>query len=221
MSESNLCHWVTLELTGGSNRILNNLITCNLETVDAKPQWTVMCDVNGKVITTTWIWQSTDGYNLTCHPTLADVVTKHLQHHALREQFSINVASEPFVHPDIKSLSDAILGGYPLLTDTNTSQYIPQMLMVHHHQGAIDWQKGCYLGQEIIMRAKQLGKVKRILRVGKVATLPDTTTITDTNGKDCGQIINCSNAKDGLISFVTNENTSDLTVNQQPIELIS
>ena len=43
-----------------------------------------------------------------------------------------------------------------------SEQYLPQMLKLDE-QGAVDFDKGCYLGQEIVARAQFRGAVKRTL----------------------------------------------------------
>ena len=52
--------------------------------------------------------------------------------------------------------------GFVHLTPNTREQFLPQMLGLEH-LGAISYNKGCYLGQEIITRAAHRGKVKRRL----------------------------------------------------------
>jgi folate-binding protein YgfZ len=52
--------------------------------------------------------------------------------------------------------------GLPFLDESTSAKYTPQMLGYDAH-GLIDWEKGCYLGQEVVTRISHLGKNKRHL----------------------------------------------------------
>lgn len=55
---------------------------------------------------------------------------------------------------------EEIRAGRPLVTQATQDQFVPQM--VNFDQvGAVDFQKGCYPGQEIVARAQYRGQVKR------------------------------------------------------------
>jgi folate-binding protein YgfZ len=53
-----------------------------------------------------------------------------------------------------------IRAGRPLITAATQDQFVPQMVNFET-LGAIDFQKGCYPGQEIVARAQYRGQVKR------------------------------------------------------------
>jgi hypothetical protein len=53
-----------------------------------------------------------------------------------------------------------IRAGRPLVSAATQDQFVPQMLNFEA-LGAIDFQKGCYPGQEIVARAQYRGQVKR------------------------------------------------------------
>ena len=48
------------------------------------------------------------------------------------------------------------------INKTLSQKFLPQMLDLHVH-GAVDFDKGCYLGQEIVARAQFRGAVKKQL----------------------------------------------------------
>jgi hypothetical protein len=52
--------------------------------------------------------------------------------------------------------------GIPLVTAPVSETFLPQMLNLET-LGAIDFEKGCYLGQEVVARAQHRGEVKRRL----------------------------------------------------------
>ena len=53
-----------------------------------------------------------------------------------------------------------IRAGRPLITAATQDQFVPQMVNLEA-LGAVDFQKGCYPGQEIVARAQYRGQVKR------------------------------------------------------------
>ncbi|SNC58637.1 tRNA-modifying protein YgfZ [Sodalis endosymbiont of Henestaris halophilus] len=64
---------------------------------------------------------------------------------------------------------------YPIIDSANSKQFIPQAANIQALSG-IDFNKGCYTGQEIIARAKYRGANKRAMYwlVGKAGHLPNT-----------------------------------------------
>ncbi len=53
-----------------------------------------------------------------------------------------------------------IRAGRPLITAATQDQFVPQMVNLEK-LGAVDFQKGCYPGQEVVARAQYRGQVKR------------------------------------------------------------
>ncbi len=66
-----------------------------------------------------------------------------------------------------------ILSGFPWFDESQSEQYIPQMLNIDRLDG-ISFNKGCYTGQEIIARTHYLGKAKRTLFLAECYTIEDT-----------------------------------------------
>jgi folate-binding protein YgfZ len=55
---------------------------------------------------------------------------------------------------------DEIRAGRPLISAATQDQFVPQMVNFET-LGAVNFQKGCYPGQEIVARAQYRGQVKR------------------------------------------------------------
>src|SRR5262245_36354288 len=55
---------------------------------------------------------------------------------------------------------EEIRSGRPLIAQATQDQFVPQMVN-YERFGAVDFQKGCYPGQEIVARAQYRGQVKR------------------------------------------------------------
>ncbi|WP_439259096.1 CAF17-like 4Fe-4S cluster assembly/insertion protein YgfZ [Lonepinella sp. BR2930] len=53
--------------------------------------------------------------------------------------------------------------GYPILTHKTQGEFIPQALNLQVIEQAISFQKGCYIGQETVARAKYRGTNKRVM----------------------------------------------------------
>ena len=62
--------------------------------------------------------------------------------------------------------------------------------------GGVDWQKGCYVGQELTARTKYRGLIKkRLLPVRIDGPAPDPGTVVTLDGKDAGEM---RSSRDGL-----------------------
>lgn len=60
--------------------------------------------------------------------------------------------------------------GYPILTEKTQLEFIPQALNLQCLEQAISFQKGCYIGQETVARAKYRGMNKRAMFALKAET---------------------------------------------------
>lgn len=82
--------------------------------------------------------------------------------------------------------------GMVLITPETTEAHLPQMIGLVE-AGAVDFDKGCYLGQEVVARAQHRGEVKRRLErlTGISDRLPPGTPLTDADGKELGSVLMC------------------------------
>ncbi len=86
----------------------------------------------------------------------------------------------------------------PWLTSVNAGQFLPQMLGLVD-LNAVNFAKGCYLGQEVVARAQHRGQVKRqlTLLIHNTATALEVgSEIIDSRDKPAGTVI-ASAAYDG------------------------
>ncbi|WP_164078352.1 tRNA-modifying protein YgfZ [Alteromonas facilis] len=79
-------------------------------------------------------------------------------------EFPDNIAKMPASHWTAMN----IIEGIALVSEQTSNEYVPQMLNLHVLD-AIDFKKGCYMGQEVVARTRYLGKNKRAtyLLIGK------------------------------------------------------
>ncbi len=81
-------------------------------------------------------------------------------------------------------------------------QFVPQMVALDAI-GGVDFQKGCYPGQEIVARTRYLGEVKRALRFGHgegPATAGDV--LLRAEGLSVGMVVNAAPAPDDGIDLL-------------------
>lgn len=82
------------------------------------------------------------------------------------------------------------------VTGLTSESFIPQMLN-YQNLGGVDFEKGCYLGQEIVTRMQFRGELKRHLYLAKVKMeakqLPSPgDEILNQDGKNTGQLVSCA-----------------------------
>lgn len=104
--------------------------------------------------------------------------------------------------------------GRAQITDKVSSGYLPQMLN-YPAIGAVSFNKGCYLGQEIVARAEFRGKVKkRLYRLNIPAdnfSLP--AKVYDEEGKPQGELINLAADAKGAYEALAVINTQAMANN--------
>jgi folate-binding protein YgfZ len=94
-----------------------------------------------------------------------------------------------------------IQAGIPWISLPTQDQFVPQMANLEL-TGAVNFQKGCYPGQEIVARTQYLGKLKRRLFRCHVAIdiPPEAGTslyCAELGSQACGMVVNAALAPDG------------------------
>jgi folate-binding protein YgfZ len=94
-----------------------------------------------------------------------------------------------------------IRNGIPLITPATQEQFVPQMANMELI-GAVNFQKGCYPGQEIVARTQYLGQLKRRMVLAHVEseTPPqagDALFSSELEGQASGMVVNAQAAPDG------------------------
>ena len=119
--------------------------------VNLKSIFPSLSDVNRSVISNQYGWVITLSNN---HQTRYLCALKQ-QSSATNHVFT-GMLEEPEALWDALDISD----GIPCILATTNNEYVPQMLNMQALD-AIDFKKGCYMGQEVVARTKYLGKNKR------------------------------------------------------------
>jgi tRNA-modifying protein YgfZ len=153
-----------------------------------------ICNVKGRVLASGWALALPNGVGLLVHSTLLEPVAAFLRPYINFSKCSadaqsalwVSVADTPSPHclgeahylhlhsthelqesnvHDISGTVNAWLvdQGFAFISAPVSAQFLPQMLNLDQ-LGAVDFDKGCYLGQEIVARAQFRGAVKRHLQ---------------------------------------------------------
>ena len=72
-----------------------------------------------------------------------------------------------------------ICAGVPRITAGSSGAFLPQMLNLDRLR-AVSFEKGCYVGQEIVARAQHLGRVKRRAYFGRTSAAAEGDPVVDT-----------------------------------------
>ena len=148
-----------------------------------------LCNLKGRVIVSGWIYQTgPDQVELIVHRSLTERLLEVLAPYARFSRCHLEVnPNSPNVslHNDTSNapglIPELTFSDYQGAADCsstierwlmeqkfawisveNTERFLPQALDLHNH-GAVDFDKGCYLGQEIVARAQFRGAVKKEL----------------------------------------------------------
>ena len=168
----------------GSNVVefLQGYLTCNLDRLSESSTLPMtLCNLKGRVIVSGWVYQrATDHLELIVHESLTERLKEVLAPYARFSRCDLSISEQPpRVHlnsngeilfglsgPDIDVASEIekhlIDSSFAWVTNATSEMYLPQVLELHT-QSAVDFDKGCYLGQEIVARAQFRGSVKKHL----------------------------------------------------------
>jgi len=149
-----------------------------------------VCNIKGRVLANGWALCLDDGVGLLVHHSVTERLALLLGPYlnfspaALADEAPLYVrvdqvdgialnddvrvvplAALPDVYTDLSDeINDRLVErNFALVSAAVSEQFLPQMLDLDQH-GAVDFDKGCYLGQEIVARAQHRGSVKRRLQ---------------------------------------------------------
>ena len=92
-----------------------------------------------------------------------------------------------------------ICAGVPRITADASDAFLPQMLNLDRLR-AVSFEKGCYVGQEIVARAQHLGRIKRRAYVGRTVAAAGGDPILDTargEARKIGRVVSAEPHPDG------------------------
>jgi tRNA-modifying protein YgfZ len=89
--------------------------------------------------------------------------------------------------------------GIPTIEAATVEQFVPQMLN-YEIVGGVDFQKGCYPGQEVVARSQYRGTIKRrmfLFHVDAAASAGQEVFHSDDAGQPAGMVVNAAPRPDG------------------------
>lgn len=187
---------------------LQGQFTCD---VNACPTYGGYCNTQGRLMSFFYLsrttWQDKEGYCLECPETLVESTLNLLKKYARFSKVTIqNISdlvdiSEPT--PSLQTLDEwatkDILAKIPQLTPQTQGEFLAHHLNLPE-LGAVSFNKGCYLGQEIIARMQYRGKIKKHLAILEYTRPADCSLVPGSpifkantqNEEPVGQIVNIS-----------------------------
>lgn len=142
---------------------LQGQLTCDVTALSQNhPIWGAHCDLKGRVQALYHLRQEGDAILLSTPDDVAEHALAHLQHYA---RFSkVTLTLEPLGTPELSPEARIVkLKAHEARLHPETvGKFLPQELGLVE-RGAVSFDKGCYLGQEIVARIHYLGKLKKQL----------------------------------------------------------
>ena len=159
----------TLTLTGvDTEKFLQGQVTVdvtNIRSDEHRP--TAICDLKGRIAFGLWLTRhSAEQFDVIISSDLLDNFKAHIAKYGAFSKMTASEAQEIYpvinngladfqIHESITPIEEwqktAIAQGAAWITAENAGLYQPQELRLHQ-RGGVDYDKGCYLGQEIVAR---------------------------------------------------------------------
>lgn len=90
-----------------------------------------------------------------------------------------------------------VRAGLPTITGATAEAFVPQMVNLEL-LGGISFTKGCYVGQEVVARTQNLGRIKRrMFRFASPAPADAGNDLVDADGGRVGKVVRCAPAEEG------------------------
>jgi folate-binding protein YgfZ len=143
------------------------------------------CNPKGRVIWFGTVRIIDDGFSLSALAETADDIVRRLTVFRFRSKIEFSVVDEG-VEVDPVSL---VQNGYPTIGASQTEKFTPHMLNFDL-LGAINFEKGCYTGQEIVARTHYKGATKRrTLRFESEGPVSEGDKVSS-DDRDIGEVLN-------------------------------
>jgi len=160
----------TLQVSGkDAFSFLQGQLTCDMREITAENHYAALCNNKGRVIASFEICKDQNNFLIYLPKDMISIVLKTLGKYA---QFSDVILQEIELNLPPKDLLSAIRHKIAVILPDTSGLFTPHELN-YHHLTFISFNKGCYMGQEIIARMQYLGKLKKQLCHLKLASLTD------------------------------------------------
>lgn len=180
----------TFTLTGvDTEKFLQGQVTVDVTHIrNDEHRPTAICDLKGRIAFGLWLTRhSAEQFDVIISTDLLDSFKAHIRKYGAFSKMTASDAQEIYpvinngsadfqIHESITTIDEwqktAIAQGSAWITADNAGLFQPQELRLHQRAG-VDYDKGCYLGQEIVARLYFRAKPKAWLhRIQGTSTLP-------------------------------------------------
>ena len=177
-----------------------------------------ICNVKGRVLAVFRILRSSSGFLIFVNKSVAEKFKTHLEKYAVFFKTKIEFIDKAIDGIEIISESDwklnCIERGFVEITESISEVFTPHELN-YQNLGLINFEKGCFTGQEVIARMHYRGKLKFSLAkfsVDERNLLKELDFIFNKAGKKLGQVV-LKEKNEGLVTLkdklVTKKNLFD------------
>ena len=191
-------------------KFLQGQVTVNVDNLGDSYQATAICDLKGRIQFGLWLKRTEpDHFDIVVSQDMADDFALHVKKYGAFSKAILSPAGEiypalielkPTFTDDVALQADvqfwqkeAIDLGEAWITKATSHLFQPQELRLHQ-RGGVDYDKGCYLGQEIIARLWFKAKPKHWLHlIHGDADCPQPADLLN----DDVQVVNSVSASDG------------------------
>ncbi len=202
-----------------SAEFLQGQITNDINFVsDNKILTSAICNVKGRVLAVFRILRSSSGFLIFVNKSVAEKFKTHLEKYAVFFKTKIEFIDKAIDGIEIISESDwklnCIERGFVEITESISEVFTPHELN-YQNLGLINFEKGCFTGQEVIARMHYRGKLKFSLAkfsVDERNLLKELDFVFNKAGKKLGQVV-LKEKNEGLVTLkdklVTKKNLFD------------
>ena len=171
-----------------------------------------VCNVQGRVISLFMIRKYAEDFQIIVDSSLSIKLLNHLKKYAVFFKTEMNIINQLskglVVISDEEWKKDCIKKGRAEINDHLSEKFTPHELNYHNNE-IINFQKGCFTGQEVIARMQYRGKLKFALArfgIKKSQLMERGEMLTNHAGKNIGQVIMFA----GNIGLMSLKNSSNL-----------
>lgn len=153
-----------IKVVGPDARIfLQGQLTCDVNVLSQNhPIWGAHCDLKGRVHALYQLKQEGDAILLITPNNVAEQAQSHLQHYARFSKVTLTLEPDDKPDPSPEERIFELKAHHVRLHPGTLGKFLPQELGLIE-RGVVSFEKGCYLGQEIVARLHYLGKLKKQL----------------------------------------------------------
>lgn len=206
----------TINVTGpDAFEFLQGQLTNDLQRLNQEPEiLAAWCNPKGRVICLFNISGIDGGYQLSLAAELTEEIIKRLTMFRFRSKVEFTAATDP---TDMDAAA-AIKAGIPWIGQAQSEKFTPHMLNLDLLD-AIDFDKGCYTGQEIVARTHYKGASKRRMQRFESTMPVSVGDKISLDGRDIGEVLNV--AGNDLLAVVPVEKAGEhLCVEDTKLSLV-